>query len=114
MWPEKYALVPNDVTVVATYVELRRPIYEAQPIPKQWRGNDEREAQWSASQDVARTAAELAGPVTPAAPIAGSVVGHTDFTLPNSLRFQKRFQVIAGDTARTGFLKKPACELWYR
>jgi len=93
--PEKYVLVPNDVTVIPTYVELRRPIYEAQPISEQWRGNAEREAQWSASQDVARAAAELAGPVTPAAPIAGSVIGHTDLTLPNSLGFQGRFQLIA-------------------
>ena len=109
--PEKYVLVPNDVTVIPTYVELRRPIYEAQPIPEQWRGNAEREAQWSASQDVARAAAELAGPVTPAAPIAGSVIGHTDLTLPNSLGFQGRFQVMAGSTAGTNFLKNPACEL---
>ena len=43
--PEMYVLVPNDVTVIPTYVELRRPIYEAQPIPEQWRGNAEREAQ---------------------------------------------------------------------
>ena len=27
--PEKNVLVPNDVTVIPTYVELRRPIYEA-------------------------------------------------------------------------------------
>ena len=26
--PEKYVLVPNDVTVIPTYVELRRPTYE--------------------------------------------------------------------------------------
>ena len=79
--------MPNDVTVVPTYVELRLLIYEAQPIPEQWRGNAEREAQWSAGRDVVRAAAELAGPVTPAAPIAGSVTGHTDFALLNSLRF---------------------------
>ena len=55
--PEKYPLVRNNVTVIPTYVELRRPIYEAQPIPEQWRRNAERGAQWSASQDVARAAA---------------------------------------------------------
>ena len=108
--PEKYVLVPNDVTVIPTYVELRRPIYEAQPIPEQWRGNAEREAQWSAGQDVARAAAELAGPGTPAAP----VIGQTDVTLSNSLGFQGRFQVIAGSTAGTSFFKNPACELWDR
>ena len=32
---DKYVLVPNDVTIIPTYVELRRPIYEAQPIPEQ-------------------------------------------------------------------------------
>ena len=112
--PDKYVLIPNDVTVVPTYVELRRSIYETQPIPEQWRGNAEREAHWSTGQDVARAAAELAGPVTPAAPIAGSVIGHTDLTLPNSLGFHGRFQVIAGSTAGTSFLKKPACELWDR
>ena len=32
--PEKYVLVPNDVAVIPTYVELRRPIYEAKPIPE--------------------------------------------------------------------------------
>ena len=79
--PEKYVLVPNYVKVIPTYVELRRPIHEAQPIPEQWRGNAEREARWSASQDVTRAAAELAGPVTPTAPIAGSVMGHADLTL---------------------------------
>lgn len=36
----------------------------------------EREAQWVARHDAARAEAELAGPVTPAAPIAGSVIGH--------------------------------------
>ena len=36
---EKYVLIPNGVTVIPTYVELRRPIYEAQPIPEQWRGD---------------------------------------------------------------------------
>ena len=112
--PEKYALVPNDVTVIPTYVELRRPIYKAQPIPEQWRGNAPRETQWSASQDVARAAAELVGPVTRAAPIAGSMIGRTDLTLPNSLGFLRRFQVIAGSTARTSLLKNPACELWDR
>ena len=112
--PDKYVLIPNDVTVVPTYVELRRSIYETQPIPEQWRGNAEREAHWSTGQDVARAAAELAGPVTPAAPIAGSVIGHTDLTLPNSLGLHGRFQVIAGSTAGTSFLKKPACELWDR
>ena len=109
--PEKYVLVPNDVTVIPTYVALQRPIYKAQPIPDQWRGNAEREAQWRASQDVARAAAELAGPVTPAAPIAGSLIGHTDLTLPNSLGFQGRFPGIAGSTAGTSFSKNPACEL---
>ena len=78
--PEKYVLAPNNVTVIPTYVELRRSIYAAQPIPEQRRGNAEREAQWSASQDVARAAVELAGPVTPAAPIAGSVIRHMDLT----------------------------------
>ena len=86
-------LVPNDVTVFPMYVELRRPIYEAQPIPEQWRGNAERESQWSASQDVARATAELAGLVTPAAPIAGSVIGHTDLTLLNSFGFQGNFKL---------------------
>ena len=107
-------LVRNDVTVIPTYVELQRPIYEAQPISEQWKGNAERDVQWSASQDAARAAAELEGPATPAAPIAGSVVGHTDLTLPNSLRFQGRFQVISGSTAGTSYLKNPACEPWDR
>ena len=49
-----------------------------------------------------------------AAPIAGSVIGQTDLTLPNSLGLQGRFQVIAGSTAGTSFLKNPACELWDR
>ena len=109
--PEKYVLVPNDETVIPTYVELRRRIYEAQPIPEQWRGNAERKAQWSASQDVARSSAELAGLVTHAAPIAGSVIGHMDLTLPNSLGLQGTFQVIAGSTAGTSFLKNPAWEV---
>ena len=91
--PEKYVLVPNDVTEIPTYVELRRPIYEAQPITEQWGGKAEREAQWSASQDVARAAAQLAGPVTPAVPIASSVIGHTDLTLPNSSGFQEDFKL---------------------
>ena len=112
--PEEYVLVPKDVAVIPTYVELRRPIYEAQPIPEQRRRNAEREAQWSARQDVARASAELAGPVMPAAPIAGSVIGHTDLTLPNSLGSQGRFQDIAGSIAGTNFLKNPACELWNR
>ena len=97
--PEKYVLVPNDVAVIPMYVELRRPIYVAKPIPDQWRGDAEREAQWSASQDVARAAAELGGPVTPTAPIAGSVIRHTDLTLPNYLGFHGRFHDIAGSTA---------------
>ena len=109
--PEKYVLVPNDVAVIPTYVELRRPIHEAKPIPEQRRGNAEREAQWSASQDVARAESALAGPVMPPARIGGSVIGHTDLTLPNSLGFQGRFQVMAGSTAGTNFLKNPACEL---
>ena len=69
-------LLPNDVTVIPTYVELRRPTYEAKPIPEQWRGNAEKEAQWVAAQDIARAAAELVAPVTPTAPTAGSVIGH--------------------------------------
>ena len=109
--PKKYVLVPNDVAVIPTYVGLRRPIYEATPIPEQWRGNAEREAQWSAGQDVARAAAELAGPVTPAAPTAGSVVGHADLSLPNPLGFQGSFHAIAGSTAGTSFFKNSACEL---
>ena len=113
-WPEQYVLVPNDATVIPTYVELRRPIYEAHHIPEQWRGHAEREARWSASQDVARAAAELTGPVTPAAPIAGSVIGYTDRTLPNSYGFHGIFQVIAGSTAGTSFLDNTACELWDR
>ena len=56
--PGKYVLVPNDEKVIPTYVELRRLSYEAQPTPEQWRGNAEREAQWRASQDFARAAAE--------------------------------------------------------
>ena len=100
-------LVPNDVAVIPTYVELRRPIYEVKPIPEQWRGKAERQAQWSAGQDVARAAAELAGPVTPAALITASVIGHSNFTLG----FQGRFQFIAGSTAGTRFLKNPACEV---
>ena len=42
------------------------------------------------------------------------MIGHTDLTLPNSLGFQGRFQVIAGSTAGKSFLKNPACELWDR
>ena len=102
--PEKYVLVPNDVTVIPTYVELRRPIYEAQPIPEQWRGNAEREAQWSASQDVAGAAAELAGPVTTAAPIAGSVIGHTDLTLLGVLRKMSSY---SGKYSRNKFIEEP-------
>ena len=109
---ETYVLVGIDVAVIPTCVELRRPIYEAKPIPEQWRGNTEREAQWSASQDVARAAAELAGPVTSVAPIAGSVIGHTDLTLPNPLGLQGRFQVIAGSTTGPSFLNNSARELW--
>ena len=112
--PEKYVLVPNDVTVIPTYVELRRPTYEAKPIPEQWRGNAEKEAQWVAAQDIARAAAELAGPVTPTAPTAGSVIGHADLSLPNSLGFQGRFQAVAGNTPGISFFKNPACELWDR
>ena len=56
----------------------------------------------------------LAGPVTPAEPMAGSSTGHTDLALANSLGFRGRFQVIAGSTAGTSFLKNPACELWDR
>ena len=37
-------LVPNDVAVIPTYVELRRHICEAKLIPGQWRGNAERGA----------------------------------------------------------------------
>ena len=107
-------LVPNDVTVIPTYVELRRPTYEAKPIPEQWRGNAEKEAQWVAAQDIARAAAELAGPVTPTAPTAGSVIGHADLSLPNSLGFQGRFQAVAGNTPGISFFKNPACELWDR
>ena len=69
-------LIPNGVTVVSTYVAFPRPTCEAKPIPEQWRGNAEKEAQWVAAQDIARAAAELAGPVTPTAPTAGSVIGH--------------------------------------
>ena len=112
--PEKYLLVPNDITVIPTFVELRRPIYDAKPISEQWGGNAERGTQWSASQDFQRAAAQLSGSVPPAAPIAGSVIGHTDLALPNSFGFQGRFQVIAGSTAGTSFLKNPACELWDR
>jgi len=112
--PEKYVLVPNDVTVIPTYVELRRPTYEAKPIPEHWRGNAEKEAQWVAAQDIARAAAELAGPVTPTAPTAGSVIGHADLSLPNSLGFQGRFQAVAGNTPGISFFKNPACELWDR
>ena len=78
--PEKYVPVRNDVTGVPTYVELRRLIYEPKPIIEQWRGDAEIEAQWSASQDIARAAAELTGPVSPAALIASSLIGHTGIT----------------------------------
>ena len=104
--PEKYVPVPNDVTI-PTYVEFRRPSYEAQPIPEQWRGNAEREAQCSASPDVARAAAELTGPVTPAAPIAGSVTGHTDLTLPNTLGFQGTISSYSGKYRRNKFPEEP-------
>ena len=40
--PEKCVLFPNGVTVIPTCVKLRRPIYEGQPIPEQWRGKAER------------------------------------------------------------------------
>ena len=36
--PEKYVLVPNDITEIPTYAELRRPIYEAQPFPSKGEG----------------------------------------------------------------------------
>ena len=112
--PGKYVLVPNDVGVISRHIELRWPIHEAKPIPEQWRRNAEREAQWSAGQDVARAAAALARPVAPAAPVTGSLIGHADLTLPNSLGFQGRFHVIAGTTAGTSFLKNLECELWDR
>ena len=102
--PEKYVLAPNNVTVIPTYVELRRSIYAAQPIPEQRRGNAEREAQWSASQDVARAAAELAGPVTPAAPIAGSVIRHTDLTFAKFLGVPRKISSYSGKYSRNKFL----------
>ena len=105
--PEKYILIPNDVAVIPTYVELRRPIYEAKPTPEQWRGNVEREAQWSASQDVARAAAELARPVTPTAPIAGSVIGHTDLTLPKFLGVPRKTPIYSGKHSRNKFPEEP-------
>ena len=94
--PESYVLVPNGITVIPTYyVELSRSSFEEKPIPEQRRGNAEREAQWVAAQDVARAAAELAGSVTPAEPISGTVIGHVDLSLPTSLGLQGRFQVVA-------------------
>ena len=33
------------IAVFATYVESPRPIHEAKPIPRQWRGDAERQAQ---------------------------------------------------------------------
>ena len=45
---------------------------------------------------------------------AGSVIGHADLTLPNSVGFQGRFHVIARSIEGTSFLKSPACELWDR
>ena len=85
-------LVPNDVAVIPTYVKLRRPIHEAKLIPEQWRRNAETEAQWGAGQDVPRAGAELTGPVTLAAPIVGSVIGHTDLTSADFLGLQERFK----------------------
>ena len=99
--------VANDVTAIPTYVELRRPIYEAQPIPEQSRVNAERETQWSASHDVARAAAELAGPVTPTAPIAGSVIGHTDLTLPKFLGVPRKTPIYSGKHSRNKFPEEP-------
>ena len=107
-------LIPNGVTVVSTYVAFPRPTCEAKPIPEQWRGNAEKEAQWVAAQDIARAAAELAGPVTSTAPTADSVIGHADLSLPNSLGFQGRFQAVAGNTPGISVFKNPACELWDR
>ena len=60
----------------------------------------ERRQKWSASQDVARAAAELAGPITPAPQITGSVIGHAD----------PYFDKFLGVPAVTNFLKNPACE----
>ena len=114
MRSEKYELVLNDATVIPTYVELRQPIYEAQPILEKWRGNAEREAQLSARQDVARAAAELAGPVTPAAPIAGCVIGHTEAYFAKFLGVARKITSYSGKYSRNKFLKNPACGLWDR
>ena len=42
------------------------------------------------------------------------MIGHKDFTFPNSLELQGRCHVEAGSTAGINFLKNPACELWDR
>ena len=42
------------------------------------------------------------------------MIGHKDFTFPNSLELQGRCHVEAGSTAGMNFLKNPACELWDR
>ena len=101
------------ITVIPTYVELRRHIIEARPIPEQWRGNAERETQWSAGQDVARAAAELAEPVTPFIDIR--LCDRTCGPLfAQFLGVRRKTHGMAGRTAGTSFLKNPACELWDR
>lgn len=42
---EKYVLVSNEVAVIPTYVNFPRPIYEAKPMPEQWRAYAEKEAE---------------------------------------------------------------------
>ena len=42
------------------------------------------------------------------------MIGHADLSLPNSLGFQGRFQVIAGSTAGSSFLKNLASEQCHR
>ena len=102
--PEKHLLVPNNVKVMPTHLEPRRPINETQPVPGQWRRNADGKVQCGAPEDVARTAAEFIGPVTAA---AGSVVGHTDHSLPKYLGVQRKTSSQCGKCSSSKFLKGP-------
>ena len=108
--PEKYVFVPNDVTVIPTYVELRRPFYEA--IPEQWRGNAERVAQWSASQGVAR---ESSRPCT-ASDACCADCRFCDWTyrpcFAKFLGVPRKISSYGGKYSREKFIEEPAYELW--
>ena len=68
----------------------------------------EGKTQWSAGADIAQVAAELAGRVVPAAPTAGSVIGHADLTFPNSLGVPRKISRHRGKHGRNQFLEEPS------